>query len=172
MGVHRCDTANDWNWIGYVCLPVHCCGCPDESLFYNKVKHCIELSVCKPPLSGRIELMEKWSEMCMRLYKYLSGALDYMKSALAASHQFSLMPNGQVQMASQQNLHTKEPQPYCWLDSIIPHRKPLKQRQHGGEEGHDGSILFLPATHTAHASITARQLQIQAAPWIGFVTGP
>lgn len=40
------------------------------------------------------------------------------------------------------------------LDSAIPHRKVLEQRQHGGEEGHDGFILFLPATHTAHTSIT------------------
>lgn len=40
------------------------------------------------------------------------------------------------------------------LDSAIPHRKPFEQRQHSGEEGHDGFILFLPATHTAHTSIT------------------
>lgn len=67
--------------------------------------------------------------------------------------------------------HTKDILPYCSLDSTIPHRKSLKQRQHGGEEGQDSSISFLPATHTAHASITARQLQIQAEPWIQSVTG-
>lgn len=30
-----------------------------KAYFYNNVKHCIELSVCKPPLSGHIKLMEK-----------------------------------------------------------------------------------------------------------------
>lgn len=40
------------------------------------------------------------------------------------------------------------------LDSTIPHRKAPEQRQHGREEGHDGFILFLPATHAAHTSIT------------------
>lgn len=67
--------------------------------------------------------------------------------------------------------HTKDILPYCSLDSTIPHRKSLKQRQHGGEEGQDSSISFLPVTHTAHTSITARQLQIQAEPWIQSVTG-
>lgn len=48
------------------------------------------------------------------------------------------------------------------LDSTIPHRKPLEQRQHGREEGHDGFILFLPATHShsSHINHWPRRLDV------------
>lgn len=94
-----------------------------------------------------------------------------MKSTLApatSSHRAKwALTNGQLTKPAHQGASA-----ILFTGQHFPQRKPLKQRQHGREEGHDGSISFLSATHTAHTSITARRPQIQAAPWMQFVTGP
>ncbi|KAJ4943103.1 hypothetical protein JOQ06_005612, partial [Pogonophryne albipinna] len=87
----------------------------------------------------------------------------------APSHQFPPcqmgISNGQLTKPAHQGASS-----ILSTGQLSPQRKPLKQRQHGGEEGHDGSISFIPATHTVHTSITARRPQIRAALWMQFVT--